>query len=190
MDIFGDEDAEKLNIQNVDIGKFTQKENDISSYLSGYVCSALARRIRNSKTWKSKQNQDTLSILLSVKVDISNDDSMLIDASNRGGLWKVRQEIITIFSVAEIFFKSSTSGVVRSINIKKMIEKLMVNSEILINYYSVYNDSPEEVEKEVALNLLDHMLTLYIRVRAFSYAKKKVELQDSNKYFEISFNQN
>ena len=57
-----------------------------------------------------------------------------------------------------------------------MIEKLMVNSEILINYYSVYNNTPKEVEKEVALNLLEHMLTLYIRVRAFSYAKKKVEL--------------
>ena len=54
-----------------------------------------------------------------------------------------------------------------------MIEKLMVNSEILINYYCVYNDTPKEVEKEVALNLLDHMLTLYIRVRAFSYAKRK-----------------
>ena len=60
-------------------------------------------------------------------------------------------------------------------NTKKRIEKLMVNSEILINYYSVYNDT-EEVEKEVALNLLDHMLTPYIGVRASSYAKKKVEL--------------
>ena len=101
---------------------------------------------------------------------------MLIDARNRGGLWKVRPEI-TIFSVAGIFFKSSTSGVVRSISTKKIIEKLMVNSEILINYYSVYNDTPEEVEKEVAHNLLDHILTHYIRVRAFPYAKKKVELQ-------------
>ena len=84
--IFGDEDEEKLNIQNVDIRKFTQKENDIISYLSGYVCSTLARRIRNSKTWKSKQNQDSLCILLSAKVDISDDDSMLIDARNRGDL--------------------------------------------------------------------------------------------------------
>ena len=57
-----------------------------------------------------------------------------------------------------------------------MIEKLMVNSEILINYSSVYNDNPKEVEKEVALNLLECMLTLYIRVRAFSHAIKKVEL--------------
>ena len=36
----------------------------------------------------------------------------------------------------------------------------MVNSEILINYYSVYNDTPKEVEKEVALNLLERMLTI------------------------------
>ena len=124
------------------------------------MCSTFARRIRNSKTWKSKQNQDRLSILLSAKVEIC-DDSMLIYARNRGGQWKVRPEITTIFSVAEIF-KSSTSGIVRSINTKKIIEKLIVNSEIIINYYSVYDDTPEEVEKEVALNLLEHMLTLYI----------------------------
>ena len=40
--IFGEEDAEKLSIQNVDIGKFIQKENDIISFLGGYVCSTLA----------------------------------------------------------------------------------------------------------------------------------------------------
>ena len=67
----------------------------------------------------------------------------------------------------------------------------MVNSEILINYYCVYNDTPGEVEKEVALNLLDHMLTLYIRVRTFSYAKKKVELHKIQTNTSKShFNQN
>ena len=74
----------------------------ISSAFLVVVCSTLARRIRNSKTWKSKQNQDSMSILFSAKVDISDDDSMLIDARHRGGLWKVRPEITTIFSVAEI----------------------------------------------------------------------------------------
>ena len=108
-----------------------------------------------------------MSILFSAKVDLSDDDSMLIDARHRGGLWKVRPEITTIFSVAEIWCCT--------INTKKMIKKLMFNSEILINYYSV-NDTPKEVEKEVALNLLERMSTLHIRVRAFSYAKKKVEL--------------
>ena len=41
--IFG-EDAEKLSIENVDTGKFTLKENDIISFLSGYACSTLARK--------------------------------------------------------------------------------------------------------------------------------------------------
>ena len=97
----------------------------ISSAILVVVCSTLARRIRNSRTWKSKQNQDSMSILLSAKVDISDDDSMLIDARNRGDLWKVQPEITTIFSVAETFFKSSTCtpDVVRSINTKKIIEK-------------------------------------------------------------------
>ena len=101
-------------------------------------------------------------------MDISDDDSMLIDARNWGGLWKIRLEITTIFSVAEIWCCT--------INTKKMIEKLMVNSEILINYYSVYNDTPKEVEKEVTLNLLERMLILYIGVSGFSHAKKEVEL--------------
>ena len=62
----------------------------------------------------------------------------------------------------------------------------MVNSEILINYYGVYNDTPEEVEKEVALNLLDHILTLYIKVGALSYAKKKVEMHKIQRNISIS----
>ena len=109
----------------------------ISSAFLVVVCSTLARRIGNSKTWESKQNQDITSILFSAKVDISDDNSMLIDARHPGGLWKVRPEI-TIFSVAEIWCCT--------INTKKMIKKLMVNSEILINYYSVSNDTPKEVE--------------------------------------------
>ena len=31
--IFGEEDAEKLSIQNMDVGKFTQRENYIISFL-------------------------------------------------------------------------------------------------------------------------------------------------------------
>ena len=151
----------------MDTGKFTQIENDIISFLSGCVCSTLARRIRNSKTWRSKQHQDSMSILFSAKVDISDDDSMSIDARHRGGLWKVQPEITTIFSVAEIWCCT--------INTTKMIEKLMVNSEILINYYSVYNDTPKEVKKEVALNLLERMLTLYSRVKCISRCLHKME---------------
>ena len=49
-----------------------------------------------------------------------------------------------------------------------------MNAEILTNYSNICNDI-SDVKKEIALNLLEHMLTLYIRLRSFSYAKDKVQ---------------
>ena len=54
-----------------------------------------------------------------------------------------------------------------------MVDKLLVNAEALSNYSQVYSDA--NVEKEIAMNLLDHMLTLYLRVRSFSYAEDHIE---------------
>ena len=92
---------------------------------------------------------------------------------DRGGLWKVRPEVCKIFSVAELLFKYSITGFIRSIDVKQMVDKLLVNAEVLSNYSQIYSDA--NVEKEIAMNLLDHMLTLYLRVRSFSYAKDKIE---------------
>ena len=91
---------------------------------------------------------------------------------DRGGLWKIRPEICKIYSVAELLFKYSTTGFIRSIDVKQMVDKLLVNAEVLSNYSQIYNYA--NVEKEIAMNLLDHMLTLYLQVRSFSYAKDKI----------------
>lgn len=88
------------------------------------------------------------------------------NVKDRGGLWKVRAEVCKIFSVAELMFKSSCSGFVRSINAQQMVEMLVTNTEILSNYSTICSDVPE-VEKEISLNLLEHMLTF-----SFSYAKQ------------------
>ena len=40
----------------------------------------------------------------------------------------------------------------------------------------IRNQCSEKVSKEVALNLLDHLMTLYICVRTFSLVKEKNEL--------------
>ena len=55
-----------------------------------------------------------------------------------------------------------------------MVEKLLVNAEILTNNSNICSDI-SDVKKEIALNLLGHMFTLYIRLRSFSYAKGKVQ---------------
>ena len=55
-----------------------------------------------------------------------------------------------------------------------MVQKLIVHPDILSNYSTISCDLPH-IKKEVKMNLLEHMLTLYLRVRTFSYAKDKVE---------------
>ena len=66
-----------------------------------------------------------------------------------------------------------------------MVDKLLVNAEVLSNYSQIYSDA--NVEKEIAMNLLDHLLALYLRVRSFSYAKDKIETHKIEKNPEISF---
>ena len=56
-----------------------------------------------------------------------------------------------------------------------MVSHLLTNIEILANYSIVCNATAEKVEKEVSSNLLEQMLTLYVRLRSFSYAKDKVQ---------------
>ena len=56
-----------------------------------------------------------------------------------------------------------------------MVEQLLVNAEVLTNCSDI-----SDVKKEIALNLLEHVLTLYIRLRSFSHAKVNVQ---AHKFF-------
>ena len=47
-----------------DTPEFSQEEKEIISYLAGYARGTLSRRIRSSKDWNTKTNQDNLKILL------------------------------------------------------------------------------------------------------------------------------
>ena len=59
-----------------------------------------------------------------------------------------------------------------------MVSQLMENPSVLCNFNTVRNQSVEKVSKEIALNLLEHLITLYVRVRAFSLAKDRRELHN------------
>ena len=51
----------------------------------------------------------------------------------------------------------------------------MENPSVLCNFNKSCNQSVEKVDKEIAFNLLVHLITLYIRVRTFSLVKDKYE---------------
>ena len=51
----------------------------------------------------------------------------------------------------------------------------MENCMVLGSFAKVRQSSPDNIKREIAFNLLGDLLTLYIRVRTFSYVKNKVQ---------------
>ena len=159
--------------------KFTEKENEVISHLAGYVVGTFYRRIRFSKNYGLLYQQQALSFLLICKfVDGTETDTShqkFTNLKNRGGLWVVRKDVVTIFSIAESFFVSATKNFVNKIDASLIVSSLMENAYLIACFNFVRKKSDITIKKEIGLNLLEDMLTLYIRVRAHSYAKDKQE---------------
>ena len=100
----------------------------------------------------------------------------IIRAKDRGGLWSVTFDVYKIFHHVETVFRKTTSNVTRHIDSKKIVSELVNNPSVLCNLNKIRIECSEKVSKEVALNLLDHLITLYIRVRTLSLVKDKYEI--------------
>ena len=98
-----------------------------------------------------------------------------VDVLNRGSLWKMNEDVIALFSVAEAYFLSSTKKLQNKIVSKDIFNALMEKCMVLQNFAKVRHSSPDNITKEIAFNLLEDLLTLFIRVRTFSYVKDKVQ---------------
>lgn len=167
--------SENLQPKKFDPATFSKKDTACISYLSGYVFSTFYRRIRRSKRWNTHRSQMCLSLLLAGKSTIIDDESntphALIDARNRGGLWKMSSEVLNIFSIVEAHFRSHSSSIYNRIDAKDMVGTLLQHSEILSQFSKVRSKAEQKADKDVAMDLLEDIITLFIRVRAFSYAK-------------------
>ena len=157
---------------------FSEKEKAIITYLSGYVISTFYRRIRFSKKEGAYHDQ-CLSFLLACKssgneTDVSS--QKLVNLKDRGGLWKVNGDTIAIFSVAESYFVTATKQFTTKIDCKGIVSNLIKDPWLLVNFSKIRNSSSEKVKKEVVINLLEDLLTLYIRVRSPSFAKNQQQL--------------
>ena len=160
-------------------GNFSEKEIAIVTYLSGYVFATLYRRIRSSIKWNTINDQQCLAILRAGKSETGGNEMQksdtLINAKNRGGLWKIVAEIQNIFLITESKFRLYTAHRISKIDSNNLVSQLILNSLVQGNYFDVCSRADsEKVPKEIALNLLEHLLLLYVRVRSFSFAKDRV----------------
>ena len=159
--------------------RFSEREHTIMNYLSGYILGTFYRRIRQSKKWQSPISQQWLSILIAGKkaynIEEKHKTDALIEAKNRGGLWHVVPEIKNIFEVTESKFRSYIASRKLNIDSSCLVSSVIKDSLVMANYFQVLRMANTHVSKEIALNLLEHLILLYVRVRTFSYAKDKVK---------------
>ena len=95
----------------------------------------------------------------------------------RGGLWKVNKEVNCIFTAAEYHFISLVKKSSYIINCKEIVDTLIEDSFVLVNFSKILHSSSDKIQKEIALNILEDLLTLYIRVRTFSFVISSNKLQ-------------
>ena len=121
--------------------------------------------LRKSTRHRCDTNIKQTSILLAGKdsSESSAEEDELIDAKNRGVLWKVTNGVSEIYFAVEKYFRANVANQKRKIDVKFMVLRLMNYSSVLSHYTILTSLASEELDKEISLNLLESMITLYLR---------------------------
>ena len=102
----------------------------------------------------------------------------LFNALNRGGLWFATETAQGIFQETEYAFREETSSQeANKIDFPALIIKLLNSVDIKAKFNLLLGECEcnMEVDEKVGLDTLQQMISLYLRVRSFSFAKDIVE---------------
>ena len=92
---------------------FSKKDSSIVSYLGGYVFGTFYRRIRCSLKNTGLYSQQCLSFLIAGKCigeNVTLPEHKYVNILDRGGLWKVNENVTSIFKIAERYFRIATQN--------------------------------------------------------------------------------
>ena len=145
------------------IPTITSDDMEGLEYLSGYVI---------SKFLKKYEGTVFSDLIHSLQVG-SDDTQILIATQNRGGLATAAPMMVDVFKIAELMFgrKSGIPGT-HMLDTQKMVKYLLQNVELLSKFNTLTQDI--SMEDEIKHIILSKMLSLYLRVRSFSFSKKVV----------------
>ena len=160
---------EENDLQSTAKKEITEKEMYGLQYLAGYVFHTLYRKFK-TKTAKVNHADFWCSILLSGRV-FQDEEQLLVNAKDRGGLWKVNNDALNIFVIVEKMFREATNEFITEINLEKLVLKALENSLLQSYYANIQSNAEIFVDDEVASNLLEEIVKLYIKVRSHSYAR-------------------
>ena len=119
------------------------------------------------------------SILLGAKF-FQDEEQILVNVKDRGGLWKVNNDAQNILNVTEKMFRRATKNFVFKVNEVKLISEAVQDTKLRSYYDNLCQNAESSVDKETSVNLLEQILGLFIRVRSYSYALDVKEEHKAN----------
>ena len=152
------------------ISSITDKEMKCLQYISGYIVQNFHNKFRFGKSFSNNYNRQCVAILKACKVD-SDETQSLVNARDRGGLWRVNKNMQNLFSKSECIFRSQTAQFSVKIVCADIVTNMLENCTITSNFKTVCYATDPKVDYEISMNLLEQMLTLFVRLRTFSFAK-------------------
>ena len=88
---------------------FSEKDLSLTSYLAGYVFETFYKRMRSCTKNTSLYSQQCLSFLLAGKCEnVTVPEQKHVDIMDRGGLWKINENVASNFEISECYFRIAT----------------------------------------------------------------------------------
>lgn len=151
--------------------EISQRELGSLQYLSGYVVRKVLKKTKNHKNYKSEESQAIIAVLQAMTT-MEFKDQRLIQTKDRGGLTALNFNTQSIFRIIEEEYRIETSSDhLRKIDSQAITLNLMKNVDIISIYNNIVESTGIKCNEELSENLLEKLIALYLRVRAFSTAK-------------------
>ena len=108
--------------------------------------------------------------------NITDSSQKLVSALNRGGLRIITQPAQQIFLKPECLFTQFTSeNDLQMLDISGITHKATSDSDILANYNLMISDVELKLDSHVCKDVLHGIVSLYINVCSFSFAKDIIQ---------------
>ena len=158
--------------QECEIEVISDKEKEDLQYVVGHIFHIFYKKVQIKKDWETVHIQELLSVLKSAKIE-EDDTQRLVNVKGRGGLWIVNNNTQKLFEIYEIEFQRNKNKIMKDhkIDINDLCEDLLKSSLVQSHYYNIYSSISPKVSKENAVNLLEELMLLYLRIRSQSFAK-------------------
>ena len=155
--------------------KLSDRQKSGLQYIGGYVLHKLHNKHKQAS--KSSENDQAVSLIMAGKwKNYSGEDQRLTTSLNRGGLWKITKKAQSIFERTEHYFREATHNTsLNNIPLASIISRSIHDVTVVASHAAMVTDSELEITSHVAKDVLHNIISLYVRVRSFSFAKDVIQ---------------